>query len=138
VVLSQSTDNLLIGPQIGLQLFYPLGRRIYSDTTLKGGLYLNFVDSDGSLLTSAPTTAVARGSSDDTEIAGMFEIGTKLGINVTRSISATIGYDVWYLTGVAESSSQLPLNYNLATPFTVNAEDDVFIHGLTAGIQVVY
>jgi hypothetical protein len=138
VALSQSSDNLLIGPQLGLQLIYPVGIRTYTETTLKGGAYLNFVDTDTSLFSPIGAAPLATGAGDEVELAGMLEIGSKIGINLTRSVSAHVGYDLWYMAGIAESASQLPIGFNRATPFTVSADDDVFIHGLTGGVQVVY
>ncbi|XZE55639.1 hypothetical protein SH139x_001659 [Planctomycetaceae bacterium SH139] len=138
VLLQQNTDNLLIGPQVGLQLFYPLGLRVYTDTTIKGAILLNFAESDTRLNVAAPTAVVLNSSADETELAGMIEIGSKLGINLTDSLSATIGYDFWYLSGLAEAGSQVSRNLSPATGFGINVDDDIFIHGVNAGLQFVY
>lgn len=126
--LAESVDNFLVGPQIGLEMYYPLSNRFFVGGKLKGALFANFVESD-TLLDGV------KESSDDIDIAGMFEFGTNLGFHITDSITATVGYDVWYLMGVATSHKRIP-----DTPAfrEVNANDEVLMHGATAGIQVNY
>jgi len=138
VLLQQNVDNLLVGPQLGLQLFYPLGLRVYTDTTFKGAVFLNFADSDTRLNVAAPNAIVLNASADEAELAGMIEIGSKIGINLTDSLSATVGYDFWYLSGLAEAGTQVPRNLTPATGFGIAVDDDIFIHGVNAGLQFVY
>ncbi|WP_164102515.1 hypothetical protein [Candidatus Laterigemmans baculatus] len=130
---AESVDNFLIGPQAGLELYYPLSNRFFVGGKLQGAVFANFVESDTFVDSNAFDNV--RDSRDDVDISGMFELGTNLGVHITESVSATIGYDMWYLIGVGTSHHRIP---DTLTFRDVRANDEVFMHGATAGIQVQY
>lgn len=130
--LTQHTDNFLIGPQIGLELYYPLANRVSIHSKLKGGLLLNFYDSDTRLFFADPDDNISV-DDDDTEITGFGEIGTMLTYQLTDSITAAAGYELWYLSGVATAYDRA---VNLGS--SPSADEDVLIHGATAGIEIAF
>lgn len=134
--LLQSSDNFLIGPQLGLELYYPLANRVFIASKLKAALLLNFFDSDTRLANNG--VFVAGGSDDDHEFAGFGEIGTRLGFRLTDSITASAGYELWYLSGVATSYDDVPVNFGVNQGSSVSADEDVLFHGATAGVEIAF
>lgn len=127
-ILAESIDNILIGPQAGLELYYPLSNRFFVGGKLKGGVYANFFESDMRVDGDFA-------SDDDVDIAGMFELGTNVGFRVTDAITATAGYELWYLAGIAGSYDVIPDRFVFREP---SANDEVFMHGFTAGVHVAF
>lgn len=139
-LLTQSTDNLLIGPQLGLEMYYPLSRRAFINSRLKGGIYLDIVDSETRLFSGTPgvTRAIAGGDASDEAICGMFESSSQIGMHITPALSVFAGYDIWYMAGVATIEDQLPLVFGRLQGSSVEADSDVFIHGITLGARFEY
>lgn len=77
---SQSVENVLIGPQIGLDIYYPLSNRLFTGARFKGGVYLDIASSTS---TFGDTNFNQRRTAEDEEISGVFEVGSKLGYQVT-------------------------------------------------------
>jgi hypothetical protein len=132
----QSVENVLIGPQVGLDLYYPVSNRFYAGAKFKGGVFLNIADSTTQLFGGLP--AIAGNAADEEEIAGVLEVSSQLGYHLARNAKATIGYDVWYMAGVATSYDQVPFTVGRNTGRTINVDGDVLIHGLTAGIEISF
>lgn len=135
---SQHTDNFLIGPQIGIELYYPLADRVFLSSKVKGAVLANFYESDTRVffsvdpgdpvpLSAADNISV---SDDDIELAGFAEIGTGLRYQATECITATVGYELWYLGGVATAYDRA-INFGSG----LEADEDVIVHGATAGVE---
>ena len=131
--LRQSVDNFLIGPQVGLETYYPLSRRVFVNSKLKGGIYLDIVDSQTRLFNGIAADAIAGGNAENEDICAMFESSSQLGMHLTPALSVFAGYDIWYMTGVATIEDQLPVAFGRLQGNSVLADDDVFIHGITFG-----
>lgn len=132
---SQSVENVLIGPQIGLDIYYPLSNRLFTGARFKGGVYLDIASSTS---TFGDTNFNQRRTAEDEEISGVFEVGSKLGYQVTSDITATIGYDMWYMAGVAATTEQIPFALTSTTGTAIDVDSGIFIHGLTAGIEIAF
>lgn len=139
-ILYSSADNVLVGPQLGLEMLYPVNNWIDVGARFKGGLYLNFADAETRLFNDAFSTTIpaAGGAGKETTIAGALEISSQTRMRLTNSITGIVGFDMWYLGGLVETRSQLP------NPFPQNAgnfldpNDEIFFLGVTGGIQVVF
>jgi hypothetical protein len=134
--LTNEVDNFLIGPQVGLEMYYPLSKRVFVNSRLKGGIYLDIAESQTRLFNQG--TLVLNNSAKDQDLAGMFEISSQIGFHITSELSAFAGYDIWYLTGVATNEGQLPSNFGITQGNGVSINDDVFIQGITAGLRYEY
>lgn len=134
--LRQSIDNFLIGPQVGLEMYYPLSKRVFLNSRLKGGLYLDIMDSSTRLFTSTgvqPSIAVAGGDAEEQDLAGMIETSSQIGVHITPALSVFAGYDMMYLVGVATVEDQLSRSFGRLQGSSITADDNVLIHGITVG-----
>lgn len=138
--LRQKSENFLIGPQLGLELYYPLANRVFIGSKIKGALLANFFDSETRLTNDKGPGGVfvAGGSDDGIEVAGFGEIGTRLGFRVTDSITASVGYELWYLAGATTAYAQVPENFSLNQGSRVSVDEDVLFHGATAGVEIAF
>ena len=132
----ESLDNQLAGIQAGAELLYPTSLRCSMGFRGKAGAYGNFserrafLNNDGSVLINAGDTS--------TDLAGVFEFGVFANYAIVPSIRLTAGYEFWWLTGVATVEEQAPTIITPATGTTVFAEDDVLLHGGSAGVQILF
>jgi hypothetical protein len=76
--------------------------------------------------------------SDAAELAFLGEFGVYASCRVLPRVTIQAGYEFWYLYGVALAFDQ---QNNLLSPSTgrsLESDNDIFYHGLTAGFQVVW
>lgn len=132
---NQSADNFLIGMHAGLDLRYPLGRRLMVGTRGRAGLYLNLSDVTTNLANNG-TVLISHGN-DDTDIAANIEYGIYSTYHLMPCLALKAGYEFWWMTGVASIDSNLqPLvspNYGLSSD-----KDEVLIHGALVGVEVIF
>ncbi|MDA8744694.1 hypothetical protein N9N28_08685 [Rubripirellula amarantea] len=135
--LNISTDNQLIGVQIGADLLFPISRHGFSDTRMRAGVYANNASTDQSIVKSTGYSIADSDSS--TEIAGMFELGTGVRYQLGEILSVRAGAELWYLTGVATADSQASFTAaQLTQRQGVQAEDDILFTGLSVGAELRY
>lgn len=102
--LLQHADNLLIGMQIGGDLYVPRSQRF--DVGVKGrlGAFLNFNDSR-TILRNVNEFAV-RYEDQDVDLSVLVELGVMARYKITPRISITGGYEAWYLGCLATVPKQ--------------------------------
>jgi len=132
-LLSVETNNHLVGPQAGLELMFPVGRWS-SITTLRGGAFANFLDSNARLF-NAGTQQLAT-SDDEFDFSFMLEVGQYFTVQLTPAIKFRGGYEVGWLWGVALAPEQLPSPLTFNSGATLDSEGDVLYHGATAGLEI--
>jgi hypothetical protein len=130
------TDNDLVGLQGGLELILPMGPRLSFGSKLKLGPYANFADGQIGL-SNAGTVQFLNGE-DDVELSFLGELGYYLNYRITPRVSLRAGYEVWYLYGVALASDQAIVPLSINTGRMLKHREDVFYHGGTAGLQVIW
>lgn len=130
----QETENILVGVQAGLDLYYPISQRLWSSLRGRGGIFANFADGDTLLQNDG--TDIANNSADDEDISGILEVGAGLRYNVGPALSLHGGYEVWYLHDVATASDQLDGNISAQLGNRLRIDDDVMIHGLNVGAEL--
>lgn len=134
--LVANTKNLLIGGQLGLDLFYPISRHAYADFRGRAGLYMNLSESDYKVRSNDRT--IINTGDDDHELAGVFEIGTGVRFNLGESLSIRVGSELWYLSGVATSRDQISQVVTPNSGRTIQMDDDVIIAGINASAEFKY
>lgn len=132
--LSIETNNHMVGPQIGLDLKFPLGNWM-ATTSAKGVLMANIADGNVRLV-NAGTVQVANGD-DDLDLATLIELGYYFSYQITPRVRLRGGYEFWWLYGVANAPSQIP-NPITAQTGSVVEEDDIYYHGATVGVEIVW
>jgi hypothetical protein len=138
-VLASEVKNQMLGIQAGLEFLYPVGRFAYADFRSRFGVYANFVDSDVQLVNGfSPTsaTSVIANFDDDTDVAGMFDIGMGYRYQVGEILSLRGGAEFLYISGIATAIDQLPFVIGTGTGRNVNANDDIFIYGFSFGAEI--
>ncbi|MEM6471137.1 MAG: hypothetical protein AAF802_16375, partial [Planctomycetota bacterium] len=94
--LNSQTENSYLGVQAGLDLLYPIAKHAYSDFRVRGGVYLNFVDTEVRLQNSGVTILNPRRS--DEQVAGVFEFYYGLRYDLGEMLSLKAGGEIWYIT----------------------------------------
>lgn len=128
-LFQSNVENHLLGGQVGLDLFYPVGVHSVADFRGRAGLYANFVESDYNLANNG--TILLNAGDDDVELAGAFEIGSGIRFNLGESLAIRAGSELWYLTGVATAPGQVRQTVRPTDGRRVVSDDDVVIAGLT-------
>ena len=118
-------DNTLVGAQLGLDLMYPVMKRMMVGSRIRGGVYADFIDVD------IATSAFAD-SADHTKLSGLIEYGVSADYHFTNFLSAKIGYEFWYLMNVSTVAA------NQSAAFVSGETDEVGFHGATASIEALF
>lgn len=135
-VLREGVDNQLLGAQIGAQVWYPVSLRANVGFRGKGGVYANFADRV-TTMTNAGATILNSGDSD-VDVAGLIELGWFGNYQIVPSIRLMAGYEFWYLPEIATIAEQRPTVITPTSGTVVNQGDDLFLHGASFGVQVLF
>jgi len=134
------THNNLYGSQVGADgtLFQQADRwRITG--FVKGGVFLNSADQATSLSDADPAgpgSHTVKNSNNGTAFFG--ETGIVGYVQISKHLSASGGYQVMFVNGVAQPVNQLS-DTNLAkSTATVDVSSGLFYHGATAGLEVTW
>jgi len=133
---SDEIDNHMVGAQVGGDVFFTTSLKSSISMRGKAGIYGNFATREVRLVEDGTTTFF--NGNDEVDLAGLFEFGINFNYQITPSIRLSGGYELWYMPGIASVSNQNP---NILTPnsgFAINMEEDLFLHGFNAGVQVLY
>jgi hypothetical protein len=133
---TESVDNQMLGAQVGADIFYPVSLRTNVGFRGKAGAYANFAER-GTFLRNANVIVLESGDSH-TDLAGVIEMGVFSSYQLVPSIRLTAAYDFWYLPGMATVPEQSPNIISPASGGTVFNEDNLFLHGASLGVQVLY
>ena len=135
-VFTESLDNQLFGGQVGAEVLYPVSLRANVGFRAKGGVYANFAERI-TTLNNAGTQVLNAGDSD-VDVAGLIEMGWFGTYQIVPSVRLVGGYEFWYLPGIATVADQNPRIITPLSGTTVSQDDDVFLHGASFGLQVLY
>ncbi len=135
-LLTESVDNQMAGLQIGANLLYPTSLRSSVGFRGKAGVFANF-DERRATLVNAGTVVVNAGDTN-VDLAGIVEVGIFTQYQIVPSIRVTAGYEAWWMPGVATIPEQGPARITPATGTFVFNEDDLFLHGFSAGGEILF
>lgn len=146
-VFTTTTGNELYGGQLGCDLMlWNRGQRIRVNGVGKAGVFFNQAFQRSNVTTSATVLPggfipINKTISQSIQKASFFgEIGGNATINLTNWLSWRIGYNVFWLSGVATPANQL----SVATvdPGTgsvasngINTSGSVLLHGVNTGVE---
>jgi hypothetical protein len=159
------TRNQFWGGVMGLRGEYHFGPA-FVNLTIKGGVGNNrqTVDIDGFSAVDAPgmprlpsgllaVQGANRGRQVSNRLSVLGEANATIGVQVSRSVRLTLGYDLLYLSSVAHPGDQVDPIINprllptstafgsvsgLTSPIRTRARDDFYAHGVRIGMQVQY
>lgn len=132
-LLSMGFQNYIFGPQVGAEVLYDIGGIFSTGFKVKLGATANAMNRKTHLISNG----IRRMNESDSDVD--FNFVTELGIfsrmRLGRRAFLRGGYDVWYNSSVYGTRENIP---SVITPtFGRNsANDDMFIHGATAGLEI--
>jgi len=134
------TDNSMYGLQVGLDMLFPVSCHGYMDLRGRAGGYINFAESNVSGLKNVAGTQTFQpfSDSDDSDLAGVFELGAGYRYDVGQMLSMRAGVEGWYVTGVANAQDQARQVITRGSFQTVDNDDDFFVIGFNFGAQLKY
>ena len=131
-----NATNRMVGAQIGADVLYPVSLRTNFGIRGKAGVYANFDEVRASLQNGAITVINAADSSVD--VAGLIEMGFFTNYQIVPSVRLTAGYEFWYMPGIATVPGQGPQFVNPSSATRVNNDQELFLHGGSVGVQVLF
>ena len=135
-LFSSEIDNDLVGAQLGGDIFFPMSLRTSLSLRGKAGVYGNFATREIRLEEDGNT--VIFNGVDKVFAAGMVEVGAFGNFQITPSIRLNAGYELWWLSAVATTQRQNNNVLTFASGTRINGKDDIFLHGFSGGVQVLY
>jgi len=135
-LFQSNVNNSAIGPQIGALLMRPASLRANYGVRGKAAVFANF-DEVNTFLSDAGATRLFN-NDNAVDLAGLIEMGIFANYQIVPSVRLTAGYEFMYLPGFATVPGQ---NYTLLSPNTgtsVENDDEVFLHGGSLGVQILY
>jgi hypothetical protein len=131
-----NVQNRMAGAQIGADMLYPVSLRANFGIRGKAGVYANF-DEQNVLLQNAATTLLNAGD-NSVDVAGLIEMGVFTTYQIVPSVRLTAGYEFWYMPGVVTVPGQSPEIVNPSTGTRLDNDSEVFLHGGSLGVQVLF
>ncbi|MCO8123974.1 hypothetical protein NHH03_19675 [Stieleria sp. TO1_6] len=132
--LRSQTENALVGIQGGLDLLYPIAQHVYTDFRGRAGAYANFAESNVDLRNQG--SSVIRRNRDDTELAGVFEIGGGIRYQMGEMLSIRAGGEMWYITNVATAPDQINTAVTNNLGRNIDIDQGLFYYGVNIGAEL--
>lgn len=131
-----SVNNNAVGPQIGAQLIRPASLRTNYGIRGKAAVLANF--DDVSTFMSNAGTVLINSSDESVDVSGLVEMGVFGNYQIVPSVRLTAGYEFMYLPRFATVPEQDVTRVNINSGTSVNNDSDVFLHGGSLGVQILY
>jgi hypothetical protein len=135
-IFRNNVDNLMIGGQIGADMYFPVTTCFDFGFRARGGLFANFQESQ-TFMSNRGTTLI-NATDEDVEFSGIIELGALARYRLLRSVVVNGGYEAWFMPGTATVANQ---GFSLVSPTTgsdVEGGESVFFHGATAGVEISF
>ncbi len=121
--------------QLGIDMMAPLGPWTFG-AKVNGGVGINF--NSGSLLLADNGGVTLDNSNSSEQFAFLIEAGLFSIYRLTDRVSIHAGYEAWYLWGVATPYGQDNTPVNFDSGLSYYERDDIFYHGGTLGLEIVW
>lgn len=131
--LSLNSRNNLIGPEVGIKLFYDVGRRISFSTHWKLGGYLNAYRTSTFLQNNGITRV--NNSDSGTGFAASLDLGANAHIHLTQRLRLRGGYGILWLWDVASVTGNFPSSLTPASGTSTNDSQNAIFHGTNVGFE---
>jgi hypothetical protein len=128
-----STNNLLVGGQMGLSLVRPLSQRLHLGIASSVGAFGNFASGRFTLTDGAIN---ASGSDGAARVVWMFQPNARLHYRMSQNSILHGGYESWYFSGLSTTADQRLGDVLSPSALGVRTRDDQLFHGWTAGISI--
>jgi hypothetical protein len=135
-VYELQANNHLIGLQYGIDVRYPYYRRLIFDISGKFGGYANIANGQATLYNDSLLQFYNQ--SQDFQLSFECEIGFHVSYKILPRLTATAGWEFWYLYGAGFAWDQEMYYVNPFTGSSMKTDGDAVYHGGTAGLQFVW
>ena len=133
--LRVATRNYLLGPQLGLEMYHPLGAWSF-DFKGKASIYGNMANSQTVLWSNG--SLPIDNKADNVAFSAMLDFGYYLSYRVSPRLTLRAGYEFWWIHGLAIAPDQLrgPLNHDSGIHLFSNG--DALYHGGVVGAEWLF
>ncbi len=136
---SAITTNRMTGVQIGMLSQFLTRRHGWIDFELKGGVFHNEMTLDASYINSTGAGAVVTqftGADTRDRTSFLGELSLVYNYQFTSHLTFRLGYNAFWLTGVALASQNVPTDLGLLAlgPPQLSHEGDLVLHGPNIGL----
>jgi hypothetical protein len=131
--LSLDARNQLIGPEVGVKLFYDVGRRISFSSHWKLGGYLNAYRT--STLLENDGVQELSNSDSGTGFSASFDLGANVHVHLTQRLRLRGGYGLFWLWDVASVSGNFPYTLTPSSGTSTNDSESAIFHGANVGLE---
>jgi hypothetical protein len=137
-VLGSSTDNYMVGGQVGIDMIYPVTCRLWSEFRGRGGVFANFAENRFQLSNDGSGTPEIFNEADKTKLAGMIELSGGMRYYLTNNFHIRGGGEMIYLTEVATALNQFDTVMAPSTGRNINVGDSIFLFGFSVGAELKF
>lgn len=131
--LSVDATNHMIGPQIGLEMFYDVGFRWSLSGFGKFGLMLNAYDADVSA--SANGFGLTNSGTSEADLSYLLDLGITAHYQINCNSRLRVGYNVLYLGDVTTAEEAFPRVLSPFSSSSLDANDDALFTGVSVGLE---
>ena len=136
-----STENDLLGFQVGGEFDYAIGSHAFVTLRAKGSLFVNFTNQESRLINSdtgaGADLAINVGDMGEANLASAVELALLGRIPIGR-IELHAGYEVILLSGLALAPEQFDHTIGLTGARITDRSGQIVIHGMTAGATIAW
>ncbi|HMP80792.1 MAG TPA: hypothetical protein PKD54_15160, partial [Pirellulaceae bacterium] len=125
--------NDLFGPNVGIDLFYDVGRRTSFSWFLKAGGYANSQRTSFELTNNG--TQFVNNRDSNGRFSGSVDGGVNAHMHLRQNARLRAGYSVLYLYKVASATENYPAFVTPLTGLSSDTKSSVFFHGATFGLE---
>lgn len=133
-VMGISGRNHLFGGNIGLDLFYDVGRRVSFSWFGKLGGYLNANRTSLDFTNRGVQYIANRDSS--AQFAASIDLGVNAHYHINNNARFRLGYGGLWVTGVSTAGANYPRFLTPVSGLSADDESDVFFHGFNVGFEL--
>ena len=135
-------ENHLLGLQVGGLFSCQLSKKLTGQMGSKVGIYNNRMEQSQEVYSTTGTATIAAGpdagrpfalrsDKDDIAFLGEFDAGLAYCLNSRWRVSG--GYKILAVSGYADSTNQIPYNFNLAEAGLIQDNGSLILHGFYLG-----
>ncbi len=125
--------NVMLGPEIGIDFLYDVGRQVSYSYGGKAAGYVNAVEVDTVLINNG--IQYLNNQARTGRAAASIELNGNVYYHFTRTSRFKLGYNTLWLWGIASSNDNFPFVLSPFTGVDADTSDNTFFHGLNFGFE---
>jgi hypothetical protein len=126
--------NVLLGPEIGVDFLYDVGRQVSFSYGGRAAGYVNAVEVDTVLINNG--TQFLNNQERTGRGAASIELNANAYYHMTQNARLKLGYNTLWLWGIASANDNFPFVVSPFTGIDADTSDNTFFHGLNFGLEI--